>query len=1686
MGKGKQVAQRTKGNVKASSSGRAAEVLGASTGVIGFEALSADSAEAGDNGMDAEWKLACKKLSKKDVVTRLKGLQEILNLMPDALEEALLAFLNVWPKYFGRCALDNDKKLRETAHRVHEKLVSRLKKRIAPQLKNLMGPWILGICDQWNNAQTAASESFVAAFPPHKQREAVVFCSKESFKYLRENLFAPVDASQSGSSADENDAQWEYNVVSSLRGFAWMSKMIFSEDDTGLNSENFEPVLQSYQELFRDPAFWELPKRKKHPSIIGTWFSLMHLLLSHDLCKLTLDEAQISRLLKSTINALDSDDPGIVHAVWACLVHFITIYEKWTDCGNPESVVVPKFLSFLRNGGRGSCSSVYRYVPQMFSVLRKFVKDEQKFVSEYLQNLRKGLFCQRVALSPVDTRTVCRAFFETVVALRLDTTSIPTVATETVVLIEESICEARSENAASAVAAELSKVLRVEDSSQVWEPLRLVFGRVAREGPPKAELLGDILPFCTPPDCFPVMLALLNVKDVSDESWTIFFQALKEKKAPFLLEATQSLISLHKRSKCSALVLQDSRFHTLLMEIIQEIITEAKTISSRPSESTVSCDTESAGEDTISELDTRKLKIIETVLGSRGTSVFPTEVTEKLVQKLSSGIADLASEGNVEVLIQFASWLSLKVSPNLISVLRKDGRSVAEDIAMSVSFLGLDSNRLLSDPNDGKKVFMAVEGTIEAILNCETARDGFVTRLLSRLEASMEILREKSFSHRRAINSLVDIAFIVTKHLPTNERRTEFAYNLVEICGERMDLESFCCDCVAFSWVDSHGLPFYSEKLIQKPELLKMPVASAFVLGYLKQVTERTTAEEHDSETIIVSWKELGVACEDQLTKVIAVSWVALQYVNSLSYLWRLTAPVNWLKELNDLAKSMKNDCAAILADVFLSNEVKLLAFEKVITMAMEPGHWLVNGLASLSLGAVQDQANDDAVAKLCVMAAEVMKKLRLNAIPTAELSSVISAPFRHVIAGLILSPEERILGLKNSLRFEVNTVDIQLDFFAEHVASGATFYGGKDSPLDKDTAIMVLEKLTEVWDKIMPRNNRRSLTRNSTFEEIKCHFALCTSMEKIVCQWTTWDLELESVFQKVFLITARWMAELNSYFTADTWENIGKNELWLIIFGTEVYKLVWKLTETMQHQFDNVKSILSETPGFISRVFCKVWSETADTYYAVIYPAFLKLAATIPQHGSQREEVVDLVDGLRDAYVGAICGAVGVMPLRYLERNSVFLDGPEGPMKFSRELMPLLVSSNHCVQETAFSLLNKYMSWLACNVSHIPAVQSTVGLDVEYEGDPPVFKHPPTELLETMRSTREVVDAMLMDVRVGDGVCLVQPFTDSYTYARGYLLSWNLWMNLWSKVPEVVKESFMEGIQFGSTVYPCSLLQHKEFEKLGNNLFRLMPPTAEFSDACWKANVRACAETSRDDVGSMVRTPMPPFDVVVSVLPKSDTIAHCACRTYLCALSEFPVFMRQWFMGLSNASIQNEVSQFTTRHISPLIWSKELKIIQKEAKRLQKESKKATETGAGAAGDSSIRARETVREIVVVHTVDENLLELVLTVPANFPLTPVQVDASKRFGVSKQVWSRWVMELSMHLTHRRASILESIDIWKKNVGKRFEGVEECYICYNILHGTTNELPKKACRTCKKKFHSGCLVSLYESYDFAS
>ncbi|KFM63262.1 E3 ubiquitin-protein ligase listerin, partial [Stegodyphus mimosarum] len=127
------------------------------------------------------------------------------------------------------------------------------------------------------------------------------------------------------------------------------------------------------------------------------------------------------------------------------------------------------------------------------------------------------------------------------------------------------------------------------------------------------------------------------------------------------------------------------------------------------------------------------------------------------------------------------------------------------------------------------------------------------------------------------------------------------------------------------------------------------------------------------------------------------------------------------------------------------------------------------------------------------------------------------------------------------------------------------------------------------------------------------------------------------------------------------------------------------------------------------------------------------------------------------------------------------------------------------------------------------------------------------------------------------------------------------------------------------------------------------------------------------------------------------------------------------------------------------------------------------------------VRARPGSREVIATYTIDDSAIELSVQLPANYPLGPISADRRGKIVVAVQEWRNWLMQLTTVLTYQNGSILDGLTIWKKNLDKKFEGVEECMICYYILHSSSLKLPKLSCHVCRKKFHSACLYKWFRT-----
>lgn len=189
------------------------------------------------------------------------------------------------------------------------------------------------------------------------------------------------------------------------------------------------------------------------------------------------------------------------------------------------------------------------------------------------------------------------------------------------------------------------------------------------------------------------------------------------------------------------------------------------------------------------------------------------------------------------------------------------------------------------------------------------------------------------------------------------------------------------------------------------------------------------------------------------------------------------------------------------------------------------------------------------------------------------------------------------------------------------------------------------------------------------------------------------------------------------------------------------------------------------------------------------------------------------------------------------------------------------------------------------------------------------------------------------------------------------------------------------------------------------------------------------------------------------------------ACYLYTLALKYLPAVVRRWWTN-SHQRQKSLVDKITTAFVSTQLCNDELRAL------LDKKEKH----------DSfQITVHTTTREVHATYMFDEARMEIIIQLPLNFPLGVVKVNCGQQIGDKLQ--SRAVvMQLSIFLTHQNGSIWDGLSLWKRNLDRKFDGVEECFVCYSVIHQETCQLPKLACRTCKKKFHGQCLVRFFFAF----
>ncbi|XP_038680260.1 E3 ubiquitin-protein ligase listerin isoform X2 [Tripterygium wilfordii] len=182
--------------------------------------------------------------------------------------------------------------------------------------------------------------------------------------------------------------------------------------------------------------------------------------------------------------------------------------------------------------------------------------------------------------------------------------------------------------------------------------------------------------------------------------------------------------------------------------------------------------------------------------------------------------------------------------------------------------------------------------------------------------------------------------------------------------------------------------------------------------------------------------------------------------------------------------------------------------------------------------------------------------------------------------------------------------------------------------------------------------------------------------------------------------------------------------------------------------------------------------------------------------------------------------------------------------------------------------------------------------------------------------------------------------------------------------------------------------------------------------------------------------------------------------------LRVLPAYARGWFTELRDRSFSPLIESFVRSWCSPPLVANELLQIKK----------------ANIADENlEVSVSKSTNEVVATYKKEETGMDLIIRLPASYPLRPVDIDCTRSLGISEVKRRKWLMSLASFVHNQNGALAEAIRIWKRNLHKEFEHVEECPICYSVIHTVNHSLPRLACKTCKHKFHSHCLFKWFRT-----
>ncbi|XP_057307534.1 E3 ubiquitin-protein ligase listerin-like [Hydractinia symbiolongicarpus] len=1627
-------AQRTKGNAKPSSSSRAAEFI-QQGGFIGFSNLAGNTygyvpqSKPDDNELDGDLRMLLRKMTKKDSVTRLKAIQEFMSLCKEKDNEVIKNIISFWPRIYNKLTHDFDHRIREATQQVHHQIATKAGRDLAPHLKFIITNWLMATFDVYSPAATAAKLSFDEVFPEKKKKEVLAFCKHELLGSLQNQLLKETPETLSDPKVvpvEEREAKYVRFMSSSFLALQYFIE-VFSADVKKLDND--------LKGLFSEKKFWKYA-RNSSPMIRSSFYTLVSTCFQH-----------IPEVLNDTLNQsspailsnLDEQEPIVIKGFWDAVLLCLTTFKNCWDHVNSRKAVLPKLWKLLKNCGYGNINTVYpNLLPFLSNIPTQVIGDGTGFYEEFFNNFFEGLFLKQDVLTASDTNIIMKSYMECYKYLLLTHACNKElveylIATQLQTVLTATFCgSSKRQMWYGALFKELkglflsineqalSKGLQ-EVQQNLWSVLKeivIVDERFSGNEKNFYESLIDLL-FC--------FCEENNFKAGVQDQDIEPIKTIKEKFGGALFEFVCNVLAcyIHEIFKNNNLGV-GKHFNDILIRTMDKDLLKFVTIQTQ----TTTCCESSTGTNLITDDYDICVNFFKTVCLSLCVDTTFNNNIEVLVVKLVHLLHGNKKGEFLDVTFQETCTSNATKFLILLSEVFKyqDDEFIMMWLQSSYVQTRLYSciEKTLNDENESSVnlSWKILEFYLQVVKNNQEKLDKYVGKLLVAIKGQFS---QSSVFHPLVVGCYIGLCG--TSFVPSEEF---FETTLCIIRASLRDNDtSYLRDALVSCFLKAMQEKSILKKLVDvlSSGIKNMVVSKAFEMSLVCHCV-RIMLEAANQQSIddlcgdkllfhqIMFSDQEGSTLEVKKSETLARFYIEL--FGDLARSGSNLDRYDGKKIVNTLSQSFENkNISTKDASAIISTYTFLqeMLLEEAVLRSVKTSN---TDVVRLLLDALQETNQlTDALLDHCLLLARPNEFKEMSTVTTY----CVVVSYLHDVSFIRALVEKYTDVLENDFKVkkQTNLFASFLKLLTSIVSQWYTIISRDDSKVVSSDYQNVIETMMDnllVWKD----NHSDELLFTTTLVDFKSDIVLLNThlMELLyLCTRTAATCFRSEHWDFLLCSMVSWLQTCEESMETRN-SNFDVSPFFSAAF--RLFCIVASLFFNLSTDEDMLPCIKTETTICLTQHNAELITEWQEFFSPTACKTLLNIYSAVVhnEHTTSESErfAVDLCASMKFVPSSVIMNFI-YKDIESEKKRKASLE------KFCAQSCKLLKSGKWYFKISSYQLQARIAD----------VIEKVLCEDESKNEEEESCRKFPPSVLAAMESSRD--DSLLLLSE--EGVSIKSPLQNlSKGHKSGslltYLLSWQLLLRLFkmSKADERAKfANYFHKNCHVSDLITC--------------LFCMLPS----SMATTADNIATTADIS-------------PFILD----PGYIEIQRVAFHLLTSAMECIPALIRLWFNNNTNRKDAALVDRFVSAYISPIL-------LKKDFQKLDCSSKEFN--------NMVVKTRQVAREVVAIYTVDEISMELVVKLSSNHPLSPVSVDCGKRIGVSNALWRQWMLQLTTFLSFQNGTILDGLALWKKNVDKRFEGVEECMVCFSVLHGSNYSLPSIGCKTCKKKFHPSCLYKWFNT-----